>query len=555
MNRILSTLIFVAISLNASPDDGIPSGTYSEAFQYLLEGGSIREISADNGRCGFPLMAEISVHWENLTDIQKEHVATQLKAPTMQNSILSPMGYFRIHYDTSGTHRVDPVDTGGNGIPDYIDSVAAVFDYVWEFEVDILGYDPPGSAALLESGTANGLYNVYVQNLGSQYYGYTAWNQTDRIERNTAAPTYNTYIVINTRFEGFYTTGINALRVTAAHEFHHAVQLAGYGFWSSEIFFYEITSTWMEDVVYPGINDYYQYLPSVFSANTYTSPFYDSASIRMYGRALWGHMMARRYGRDIMRRKWELLRHVSPLRAIQQALAEVDASFEQELAEFNMWLFYTGHRARPDKYFPKGEEYPVLQLKSSPVFHSGHTVISANDVRSQTLHFHSVVTEQGDTLFFLISNVNTSRNSDNQWFNLIVSDARIQSGSMRTESGLWYLLEGDTLSHWRVLAFETDDPVIAGGIKIFPNPFVLPSAPSVSFVIEEPRGDVELYIYTSSMRLIRRDAFETVEQLGRTIVRWDGRDDRGDYVSSGIYIYVLRTENNTTKGSFTVIRN
>jgi len=56
--------------------------------------------------------------------------------------------------------------------------------------------------------------------------------------------------------------GIQALRVTAAHEFHHAIQY-GYGWWG-ERYPYELTSTWMEDVVYTDVNDYYQYLPDYF---------------------------------------------------------------------------------------------------------------------------------------------------------------------------------------------------------------------------------------------------------------------------------------------------
>jgi hypothetical protein len=555
MMRLFTILIYLWAIFPVLSDDGRDAHTFSSEFRSLLAGGLLIQDSAESGKCGFSLMAEIAIHWQDLTDLQKAHIGMQLKAPEMQSSVLSPKGYFRIHYDTSGTHRVELTDTGGNGIPDYIDSVGVIFDYVWEFEIDNLGYDPPGSAMMLGSGTQPQPYNVYVRNIGTQYYGYTAWNQDDRVDRNTAAPTYNTYIVINTIYDGFYTTGLNAVRVTAAHEFHHAIQLATYGLWSSDIFFYEITSTWMEDVVYPGVNDYYQYLPSIFDANVYTSSFSESGSIRMYGRALWGHMMENKYGSDIMRRKWELIRSIPPLRAMQQALAEAGASFEQELAEFNMWLFYTGYRARPDKYFPKAVEYPVLQLKSSPVLHSGQTIISAGNIRSQTLHFHSVITEAGDTLYFLISNVNPSQINNNLAFNLIVSDTRSRTGAVGTKSGLWYLLETDTLSHWRVLALETGEPVLAEGISLFPNPFVLPSTPSLSFVIEGADHTAELYIYSSSMRLVRKDAFDTIEHLGRTLIRWDGRDDRGDYVSSGVYVYVLRVGDEISKGTFTVIRD
>ena len=57
------------------------------------------------------------------------------------------------------------------------------------------------------------------------------------------------------------TKGTDALRVTIAHEFHHAVQF-GYYQGTDGVWWQESTSTWMEEVAYPHIDDYLQYLPS-----------------------------------------------------------------------------------------------------------------------------------------------------------------------------------------------------------------------------------------------------------------------------------------------------
>ena len=51
---------------------------------------------------------------------------------------------------------------------------------------------------------------------------------------------------------------INALRVTAAHEFFHAIQFA-YDVYE-DLWFMEGTATWVEDEVYDKINDNYQFL-------------------------------------------------------------------------------------------------------------------------------------------------------------------------------------------------------------------------------------------------------------------------------------------------------
>ena len=62
------------------------------------------------------------------------------------------------------------------------------------------------------------------------------------------------------------TKGLDALRVTIAHEFHHAIQF-GYYQGSDSIWWQESTSTWMEEVVYPDVDDYLQYLPSFLGSS------------------------------------------------------------------------------------------------------------------------------------------------------------------------------------------------------------------------------------------------------------------------------------------------
>jgi len=47
-------------------------------------------------------------------------------------------------------------------------------------------------------------------------------------ENNVGLSRWTSYIEIDNDFIGFYTIGINAARVTAAHEFHHAIQMGNY---------------------------------------------------------------------------------------------------------------------------------------------------------------------------------------------------------------------------------------------------------------------------------------------------------------------------------------
>ena len=70
----------------------------------------------------------------------------------------------------------------------------------------------------------------------------------------------------------------------------------------------------------------------------------------------------------------------------------------------------------------------------------------------------------------------------------------------------------------------------------YPNPF----GPSTTLLFElAERSPVELGIYDASGRLMRRMA-EQVYPAGRNAIRWDGRDEDGRRVSSGVYFYRMR---------------
>jgi hypothetical protein len=66
-----------------------------------------------------------------------------------------------------------------------------------------------------------------------------------------------------------------------------------------------------------------------------------------------------------------------------------------------------------------------------------------------------------------------------------------------------------------------------------PNPFH--HATEIRFELAEP-GPVSLEIYDVSGRRVRALAESTGLSAGRQTMRWDGRDDRGHRLASGIYL-------------------
>jgi len=84
----------------------------------------------------------------------------------------------------------------------------------------------------------------------------------------------------------------------------------------------------------------------------------------------------------------------------------------------------------------------------------------------------------------------------------------------------------------------------------YPNPFN-PST-TISFTLPE-RGDVELSIYDVAGRRVRTLAREVMDAGRRTVV-WDGRDDAGRRVNSGVYFCRLRADRRVLTQKLVVVK-
>ena len=211
----------------------------------------------DRAVCGTPVAMDLALNWPRLSKGTREAFASLFQRPSRQRTVTSPAGLFKIHFDESGSNAVSPTDRDSNGVPDYVDEVAVTFDAVWDLQIDQLGYDPP-----LSDGDR--FFDVYITELAPQsVYGWT-WPES------FIGTTASCYLEIDNDYrEVIYTSnGLDGLRVTAAHEFFHAVQFAYFADMTSAGWWHEITAVWMEDVAYNDVNDYYQYIPFFFESPT-----------------------------------------------------------------------------------------------------------------------------------------------------------------------------------------------------------------------------------------------------------------------------------------------
>jgi hypothetical protein len=200
-------------------------------------------------------------------------------------------------------------------------------------------------------------YDIYIQSLGGQsVYGW-AYQDAGTLEITTSS-----CIVIDNNFtENIYATrGLNGLQVTAAHEFFHAVQFAYYAN-ANASWWQELTATWMEDIAYDQINDYYQYLPQFF--NEPTTSLNRFSGIYHFGASVFAHHLHQIYGIDAIRSVWESLADLEPrndsLPAINAGLSL--GGFKDLLPRFALWNYLTGDRSG---YYEEARNYPSVPLKT-----------------------------------------------------------------------------------------------------------------------------------------------------------------------------------------------
>ncbi|MCC7261073.1 MAG: hypothetical protein IT369_00995, partial [Candidatus Latescibacteria bacterium] len=308
----------------------------------------------DRPFCGTPLLIEARAA---LSPAGRQVLAKALQRPALARQSLSPSGHFRIHFDLSGRGGVNPADTDGNRVPDYIDTVAAALDRAWVLEVEELGYQAPPT----DGGAGGGdEYDVYIVQLGSGgAYGYTYPEQggTRSSSYLELDNDYTDAIYVQTR-------ELDALHATVAHEFFHALQF-GYYQGSDGVWWQEASSTWMEEVAYPEVNDYLQYLSGFLRQpeKSLDSGSGFSADYHIYGAALFAHFLDQRFGRGLIRAIWEELGYRA-----SASLEHFDRAIRQEapgglggvMGEFAVWNYFTGSRYRLPSRYPDGDQYPQV---------------------------------------------------------------------------------------------------------------------------------------------------------------------------------------------------
>ena len=241
---------------------------------------------------------------------------------------------------------------------------------VWHHEVDRLGFRRPP-----RDGRRGGdsRFDVYLTDLGSRgLFGYCAPEHRVKGQRYAA---YGYCVLDNDFARRQYDAAPNvSLKVTAAHEFFHAIQF-GYDY-RADPWLMESTAVWMEESYADSADDNRRYLPygQVHSPGVPLDEYSD-AGYAQYGNWAFWQFLTDRYGAGLVRRVWNQVDAAKggPARASVPALSHVlDRVMHRKDALAAALTSFEVANLHPGRSYPEGRQWPRAHLHAEARMRNRH---------------------------------------------------------------------------------------------------------------------------------------------------------------------------------------
>ena len=235
----------------------------------------------------------------------------------------------------------------------WVTTTMRVMKRTWAAEVGRLDYRRP-----LTDGGRGGdkRFDVYLADVGADgYYGYCV------PERRLVGWRWRAsgYCVLDDDFarSQFGAKPLHSLKVTAAHEFFHAVQF-GYDY-AEDRWLMEGSATWMEERVADGVNDNRQYLRYGQVARP-GSPLdrYVPSGFDQYGNWAFFEFLSTRFGNSLVRTVWETAADVKDADTDPYSTLAVRRSLPGSLSFPEVYRAYAAANTTVDRSYPEGESWP-----------------------------------------------------------------------------------------------------------------------------------------------------------------------------------------------------
>lgn len=514
---------------------------------------------------------------------------------TLHTSYAKPGSVFRIQYDTTGTNAPPMADLDGSGVPDWVELTAQVADSVLN-QYFLMGYD----VSLKDLGTGGDVrYDIYLRNLAPQYvYGltYSGSNGYMEIDNDFAESIYAYPGVFDSR-------GARGLRVTLAHEMFHSIQFLYVSYRTDWAWWMEMTATFMEELMYTNVNDYYQYLrPDWYKDTIFENPAlgltsYASGSVHPYSGMVFLLFLWQKHGNAALTgiRDTFAARDLSTATVITKLQNATGVAMRDLLSEFWVWSYFSGDRYRPG-FFKDGASYRPAPLDS---------IVYESSAAKVTLRQMSVLGDMTvvDTTAYLgarlvrivpdgsaggvLISVKGTGTYANKWalrvavaYADVVTYMPVEKNALTGEMSVtitgaaWQnaqdilLVAANDVSDLNVTSatpipftyrvrYLHPEAVSSPPVSRFelgqnlPNPFN--PATVIPFVLDESAA-VDLAVYDVQGRVVRRLISGAYMEAGDHRVTWDGQTENGSSAGAGVYFVRLSAGNETRVRRMTLIR-
>ena len=539
-----------------------------------------KEISAEPVKCMTPYILLQEEDPGRTDPALSEEPGKTVPADMLQDLELyySKSGRFRIEYRTSGFSAVPAEDLTGTGVPDFVEWTADYADHAFERQVVDMGFVDPTRNHGEECGNRSGAWQDTVITI--RYRSFNAYGEFN--------PNTPFQFTVHNNFEGFPENTDpdgnvkGALKATVAHELKHVIQYATNCLQGDAGSFdwVEMDATMMENVVFPEVNDYYNYIggtSGIFGNPRRSTPV-------AYSHVTWSLFYAEELGIDFWVDTWEIIRDepLSPLiRAMRMAMADdnynnnraQDMPVRTESNDFitlfirnHLWHAASGSRSSPDYGFSESVDYPDASVTENqgPV-PEPYTGTGSLDRLSATYSMFYPASSQTGNL-----QITAEHSSGNMGVGILAykedgstAEWLVPSGSETTTGAVSPFLASNTDSF--LVALVNADPERALNYEVelsiktipeefalepnYPNPFSASGNPGTNIVFLLPeREHVTITVYDAAGRKVAV-LFDDEADPGRHVVSFEPRN-----LASGVYIYRVHAGPVRKSGKMTFIR-